>query len=102
MNHHLARLAYSDTFGTNAWYLFQRQMHDATLPRGHGIQAKWLLRGLHALRGNPRGHAQLFKPQSAVTATIEMNLFVERGLEPQRAKRQMLQRFQKFGSTLEE
>src|ERR1700685_1619379 len=80
MDHDLAFFAHTDTFGANARHILQRQMHDATLSRRHGIQPKRLRRTLHTLGSYARGHAQLFKSQRAITAAVKMNFFVVGGL----------------------
>src|SRR5216683_1770685 len=77
-------------------------MHDAALAGSHGVEAKGLLGGLHALSGDAGGHAQFFKAQRAITAAIDVNFFVELRLEAQSAKRQMFQGLEYFGAALEQ
>src|SRR5712691_7922600 len=77
-------------------------MHDAALAGSHGVEAKVLLGGLHALSGDAGGHAQFFKAQRAITAAIDVNFFVKLRLEAQSAKGQMFQGLEDFGATLEQ
>src|SRR6202040_568194 len=77
-------------------------MHDAALARGHGIQAEWLARSLHAFSGNARRHAQFFKTQRAVAAAIDVYLFMESRFQPQRPEGEVFERFQKFRAALQE
>src|SRR5229473_3174775 len=86
MDHHLAMLTDPDAFRADAGHIFQRQMDDAAFARGHGVEAKRLLGGLHALGGDFGGHAQLFKAQRAISAAIDVNFFVELRLKAQNAR----------------
>jgi len=102
MNDHLTLFSDAHTLGPNARHIFERQVHNAAFARRHRIEAERLFRGLYALGGHARRHPQLFKPQCAVTAAVEMDFFVKGGLDPQSAKRKMLERFQHFGTALEQ
>src|SRR5271169_3145058 len=102
MNDDVALFAGSDAFRANPGPIFQRQMHDAAFPRGHGIQLERLLRFEHAFGGHPRRHAQFLKAKRAKTSAIEMNFFMVSGLQPKSAKRQVLERFQNFTSAGDE
>ena len=42
MDDDVALFARADAFRAHAGHIFQREMHDAALPRGHGIQLKGL------------------------------------------------------------
>src|SRR5437667_5317982 len=57
MNDDLAFFADAHTLRANSGNILQRQMDDAALARGHGIQPEGLARTLHALRGHARRHA---------------------------------------------
>src|SRR2546422_10401690 len=80
--------------------LFPYPTLSRSLARGHGIKANRLLAVLSALGAHAGSHAQLFKPQRAVAAAIEMNLVVVNRLEPQRLQREMFQRLKHFRAAL--
>src|ERR1700738_3808566 len=101
MDYHLAVLADANAFRAHARHVFQRKMHDAPFARGHRIEPKRLLRGLYALRSHLRGHPQFFKTQRAITAAIDLNLFVMLRLQTQSAKREMLESLQNFRPALQ-
>jgi UDP-N-acetylmuramoylalanine-D-glutamate ligase len=92
MDDDLALFANACAFGTHPSHVLQRQMHDAAFARRHGIQPERLARRLHAFRGHARRHLQFFKAQRAITAAINMNLFVVRRLQAQRLERQVFER----------
>ena len=63
MNDHLAVLSHAHALRAHAGNVLHRQVHDAALARGHGIQAEGLLGLLHAFRGDARGHFQFLETQ---------------------------------------
>src|SRR5712664_1825552 len=102
MDDDLAFFAHTDAFRAYSGHILQRQMHDAALARGHGIQPEWLARSLHAFRGDARRHAQFFKPQRSVAAAIDVNLFMVSRFQPQGPEGEMFERFQYFRAALQE
>lgn len=102
MDDDLTLIADAYAFGAHSGHILQRHVHDAALPRRHGIQPERLAGSLHALRRNTRRHAQFLKPQRAVAAAIDMNLFMVSRLQPQRPKSQVFERFQNFTAVLQE
>src|SRR6267142_6140294 len=102
MDYHLPLLANADAFRTHTRHLLQRQMHNTPFARRHRVQSKRLLGCLHPLCSNLSRHAQLFKSQRPVTAAIDVNLFVVLRLQPQSAKRQVLQRLQNLRAALQQ
>jgi hypothetical protein len=101
MDDDLAFFAEADAFGADAGHVFESEMDDAAFARRHGIEAKRLTRQFDALSGDLGGHAQLFEAQGAVTAAIDVNFFMEGGLETKGAKGEMLDGLEDFGVTLE-
>src|SRR5579864_1040565 len=92
VDHHSTLFTQANALGANAGHFLQRQMHDAPLARRHGVKPERLVRALYAFCRDARRHAQLFKAQGAIAAAVQMNFFVVRRFEAQRAKREMLER----------
>ena len=55
-----------------------------------------------AFGGDFGGHAEFFEAQGAVAAAIDVNFFVEGGLEAESAESEMLDGFEDFGVSFEE
>jgi hypothetical protein len=98
----LAVFAHADALGADAGEVFEGEMDDATFARGHRIEFERLTGSLDAFGGDAGGHAEFFEAQGAIAAAIEMDFFVMRGFEAQRAQRQMLDGFQDFGVTFKQ
>ena len=98
MDDDVAVFAGADAFGAHAGGVFEREMHDAALAGGHGVQLKRLLGSEHPFGGKARGHAQLLETKGAKTAAIEMDFFMKSRVQTEGAKGQMLEGFQNVGT----
>ena len=98
----MAFFAHADAFGADAGDVFEGEVDDAALARGHGIEAEGLAGAFDAFGGDFGGHAEFFEAEGAVAAAIDVNFFVEGGLEAQGAESEMLDGFEDFGVSFEQ
>ncbi len=102
VNDDLAFFAHADAFGADTGDVFEGEMHDAALARGHGVEAERLPGAFDALGSDFGGHAEFFEAQGAVAAAIDVNFFVEGGLEAESAECEMLDGFQHLSVSFEQ
>src|SRR5450755_2711682 len=102
VDYYLAFFAHADAFGADAGDVFAGEVDDAALARGHGIEAEGVAGAFDAFGGDFGGHAEFFYAEGAVAAAIDVNFFVEGGLEAEGAESEMLDGFEDFGVSFEE
>src|SRR5215472_3316604 len=102
MNDHLAVLSHAHALRAHARNVLHRQVHDAALARGHGIQAEGLLGLQYAFRSDARGHFQFFETQRPVAAAIDVNFLVVGRFQPQRLEGQVFECLQNLAASLQQ